>query len=139
MSVMRLTDANAGKVSAVAYTGVSLAAALAFLALTLTTGDYSWVARIGGAIWVFGLSMIITMPTVTPWVKSRAAGRPGETAAEEVEPAKEVEMVKDLVCGMTIDPATAAGTSEYKGQTYYFCNLGCKKSFDEDPEKYVAA
>ncbi|HSP54870.1 MAG TPA: YHS domain-containing protein, partial [Dehalococcoidia bacterium] len=29
-------------------------------------------------------------------------------------------------------------TSEYKGQTYYFCALSCKKSFDEDPEKYLA-
>ncbi|HLO17548.1 MAG TPA: YHS domain-containing protein [Anaerolineales bacterium] len=47
--------------------------------------------------------------------------------------------VKDPVCGMDIDPATAAGTSEYKGQTYYFCSPGCKKSFDKDPEKYVAA
>jgi len=46
--------------------------------------------------------------------------------------------VKDLVCGMEIDPATAAGTSEYKGQTYYFCSPGCKKSFDKDPEKYVS-
>ena len=45
--------------------------------------------------------------------------------------------VKDPVCGMDIDPATAAGTSEYKGQTYYFCAPGCKKSFDKDPEKYV--
>jgi YHS domain-containing protein len=45
--------------------------------------------------------------------------------------------VKDPVCGMDIDPATAAGTSEYKGQTYYFCSPGCKKSFDKDPEKYV--
>jgi Cu+-exporting ATPase len=31
--------------------------------------------------------------------------------------------VHDPVCGMDIDPATAAGTSEYKGQTYYFCSL----------------
>jgi len=45
--------------------------------------------------------------------------------------------VKDLVCGMDIDPATAAGKSEYKGQTYYFCSPGCKKSFDKDPEKYI--
>ena len=45
--------------------------------------------------------------------------------------------VHDPVCGMDIDPATAAGTSEYKGQTYYFCSLGCKKSFDKDPEKYL--
>jgi Cu+-exporting ATPase len=45
--------------------------------------------------------------------------------------------VKDPVCGMEIDPNTAAGKSEYKGQTYYFCSAGCKKSFDKDPEKYV--
>ena len=45
--------------------------------------------------------------------------------------------VHDPVCHMDIDPATAAGTSEYKGQTYYFCSLGCKKSFDADPEKYL--
>lgn len=47
--------------------------------------------------------------------------------------------VHDVVCGMDIDPATAAGKSEYKGQTYYFCSPGCKRSFDKDPEKYVAA
>ena len=45
--------------------------------------------------------------------------------------------VKDPVCGMEIDPTTAAGKSEYKGQTYYFCSPGCKKSFDKDPEKYT--
>lgn len=45
--------------------------------------------------------------------------------------------VKDLVCGMDIDPATAAGKSEHNGQTYYFCSLGCKKAFDENPEKYL--
>ena len=43
----------------------------------------------------------------------------------------------DPVCGMDIDPATAAGTSECKGVTYYFCSLGCKKSFDKEPEKYL--
>ena len=46
--------------------------------------------------------------------------------------------VHDPVCHMDIDPATAACTSEYKGQTYYFCSLGCKKSFDQEPEKYLS-
>ena len=45
--------------------------------------------------------------------------------------------VKDPVCGMDIDPETAAGKSEYKGQTYYFCSTGCKRSFDKEPEKYI--
>lgn len=47
------------------------------------------------------------------------------------------DTVKDPVCGMEIDPATAAGSSEFNGQTYYFCSVGCKKSFDKESEKYI--
>ena len=46
-------------------------------------------------------------------------------------------MLKDPVCGMDVDPKTAAGKSDYKGQTYHFCSTGCKKAFDKEPEKYV--
>ena len=46
-------------------------------------------------------------------------------------------MAKDPVCGMQVDEKTAAGKSEYNGQTYYFCSTGCKKSFDKEPEKYA--
>jgi len=38
---------------------------------------------------------------------------------------------------MEVDEQTAAGKSEYKGQTYYFCSTGCKKSFDKEPAKYA--
>jgi Cu+-exporting ATPase len=48
-------------------------------------------------------------------------------------------MMVDPVCGMDVDPETAAGKSEYQGQTYYFCSLGCKKSFDKDPQKYIGS
>ena len=48
-----------------------------------------------------------------------------------------MEKVKDLVCGMMIDPKTAAATSEYEGETYYFCARGCKVAFDKDPQKYI--
>lgn len=47
-------------------------------------------------------------------------------------------MAIDPVCGMDVDEKTAAATSEYKGQTYYFCALGCKKAFDKEPDKFVA-
>ena len=30
--------------------------------------------------------------------------------------------VKDPSCGMEVDPAKAAGKSEYNGKTYYFCS-----------------
>lgn len=48
-------------------------------------------------------------------------------------------MVMDPVCGMEIDPKAAAGTVEYRGQTYYFCSPGCKKSFEKKPHKYVGS
>ncbi len=60
-----------GIVAAVIYTGVALLGAGSFLAATTLSGHYDWVARLGGAGWVFLLSMIILMPTVTPWVKRR--------------------------------------------------------------------
>ncbi|HUR37259.1 MAG TPA: heavy metal translocating P-type ATPase [Terriglobales bacterium] len=45
--------------------------------------------------------------------------------------------VIDPVCGMTINPATAAASSDYQGETYYFCNPGCKTKFDADPQRYL--
>jgi len=50
-----------------------------------------------------------------------------------------VPSVKDVVCGMDIDSATAAAQSEYNGKTYYFCAPGCKRDFDRDPKKYAGA
>jgi Cu+-exporting ATPase len=47
-------------------------------------------------------------------------------------------LVKDPVCNMDVNPVAAAGSSEYKGKTYYFCSLGCVKRFNGDPEKYLA-
>ena len=46
-------------------------------------------------------------------------------------------MAKDPVCGMDVEEGMAAGKSEYKGQIYYFCSPGCKRTFDQNPEKYA--
>lgn len=43
----------------------------------------------------------------------------------------------DPVCGMSVNPEAAAATSEYNGVTYYFCNPGCAKKFEADPEQYL--
>lgn len=69
----RWRESPAAYLSAALYTTVATLAAVTFLLVTTSTGDYSWVARGGGAAWVFLLSMIILMPTVTPWVKARLA------------------------------------------------------------------
>ena len=49
----------------------------------------------------------------------------------------DTHMEKDPVCGMQVDPNKAAGTSEYQGKTYYFCNPGCKRKFETNPEQYA--
>lgn len=41
--------------------------------------------------------------------------------------------VKDPVCGMDVDEATAPAKSEYQGKTYYFCCEACKGKFDRKP------
>jgi len=42
---------------------------------------------------------------------------------------------QDPVCGMK---ATTGITSEYNGQTYYFCSNHCREQFEQDPESYVS-
>ncbi|MBX3298442.1 MAG: heavy metal translocating P-type ATPase [Acidobacteria bacterium] len=35
----------------------------------------------------------------------------------------------DPICGMTVDPETAAGTFNHEGKTNYFCSKGCLQKF----------
>jgi phosphatidylglycerol:prolipoprotein diacylglycerol transferase len=51
---------------------------------------------------------------------------------------RRASMERDVICGMQVDPAKAAGKSEYNGKTYYFCSKGCKTKFDSDPAKYAS-
>jgi Cu+-exporting ATPase len=145
---MRISEANVNTVSAVAYTGVSLLAAAVFLAAALA-GDYDWVARLGGAAWVFGLSMVVLMPTLPGFIRERVTGvkAPPITHDHEAmlreemlraeERSKPMVMVKDPVCGMDVDPESAAASSDYEGQTYYFCSIPCQEEFDAEPEKFA--
>jgi Cu+-exporting ATPase len=44
-------------------------------------------------------------------------------------------MAIDPICGMTVDPATAAGSHDHQGQRYYFCGMSCLERFKADPER----
>jgi len=57
-----------------------------------------------------------------------------EVSSKQPEPVVAI----DPVCGMEVNTATAKYTSEYAGQTVYFCNPGCKMHFDENPENYMS-
>src|SRR5437667_7347791 len=43
----------------------------------------------------------------------------------------------DPICGMQVEPDTAAGKYEYRGQTYFFCSVYCLDAFKKDPERFL--
>ena len=43
--------------------------------------------------------------------------------------------VIDPVCGMQLDDQQTAINSQYMNRTYYFCSLGCKQQFGNDPQR----
>jgi len=48
-------------------------------------------------------------------------------------------VIKDPVCGMEVEPQSAATTRQYKGETLYFCSDNCVTKFDAAPEQYAPA
>jgi len=46
--------------------------------------------------------------------------------------------VRDEVCGMSVDSASASANVEFRGKTYYFCSEQCRSQFVEHPDRYVA-
>ncbi len=52
-------------------------------------------------------------------------------------PDEQASLVRDPVCGMSVDPATATQRVESAGTIYYFCSAGCKETFDQDPGRYI--
>jgi Cu+-exporting ATPase len=46
-------------------------------------------------------------------------------------------LATDPVCGMSVDPHTAAHRAEHAGRPYYFCSAGCRTKFVADPQKYL--
>jgi P-type Cu+ transporter len=47
--------------------------------------------------------------------------------------------VKDPVCEMNVDPATAKHALEHSGKAYYFCCASCLEKFRANPESYLGS
>ena len=47
------------------------------------------------------------------------------------------QALTDPVCQMDVEPATAAGSYEFKGTTYYFCCESCLERFRSSPEEFL--
>lgn len=48
-------------------------------------------------------------------------------------------VIRDPVCGMTVDPRAGKPSLDYNGRTFYFCCDGCRKKFEAAPEDYLTA
>jgi YHS domain-containing protein len=46
---------------------------------------------------------------------------------------------KDPVCGMDVNPQSAAAATLHAGRTYYFCSRSCRDKFEQSPEQYLKA
>ena len=79
----------------------------------------------------------VRRPRRTEGEPARPAPPTPTEAAVLDDPAAEPSKVTDPVCGMDVDPATAAATSEHRGETVSFCSSSCKERFDQDPERYA--
>lgn len=69
----------------------------------------------------------------------RKDGAPASPGGPFVIIHKSSRLVKDPVCGMDVDPDHAAGSHEYAGKTYYFCNPRCLEKFRSEPARYLTA
>jgi P-type Cu+ transporter len=89
----------------------------------------------GAAMAFSSVSVVTNSLRLKKWRSAAGA----DSARAELSDSKGGQtMAVDPVCKMTVEPTRAAAQSTYRGQTYYFCAVGCKQQFDKEPEKYLA-
>ncbi|MBD9444076.1 heavy metal translocating P-type ATPase [Rhizobium sp. RHZ01] len=49
------------------------------------------------------------------------------------------DVVRDPVCGMTVDPEAGKPSLRYDGHAYHFCSEGCRRKFEAAPQDYLTA
>lgn len=64
--------------------------------------------------------------------RQKRARKPAAAAAPAVV------FATDPVCGMTVDPLTAAHTLAVGGRTYWFCSAHCQAAFEKEPARYLS-
>ena len=48
-------------------------------------------------------------------------------------------VIRDPVCGMTVDPQAGKPLLDHEGRTYHFCSEGCRTKFQAAPQDYLTA
>ena len=50
---------------------------------------------------------------------------------------KSMKSIRDPVCGMTVIPESTGFSVSIEDKQYYFCAESCRKSFVENPKKFM--
>ena len=67
-----------------------------------------------------------------------AANKPRKDHTPEASQPSEA-VLRDPVCGMTVDPDAGKPSAEYAGRVFHFCSSGCMAKFEAAPEQYLEA
>ena len=54
-----------------------------------------------------------------------------------LEAPRSIELMRDVVCGMTVDEKSVNYKTELEGKSFYFCSQRCMTEFKANPGKYV--
>jgi Cu+-exporting ATPase len=100
------------------------AAAMALSSLSVVTNSN----RLRGYKPIVLAATDVTISAITPKV---------EVTEAKIQEEETMTTVKDPVCGMDINPNTAAATEDYQGKTYHFCSAVCHDKFKAEPDKYI--
>ncbi|NOZ33341.1 MAG: heavy metal translocating P-type ATPase [Alphaproteobacteria bacterium] len=69
--------------------------------------------------------------------KGEAHNHDHGAVATKPAPAADAPIVRDPVCGMTVDPKAGKPTHDHDGHTYHFCSDSCVKKFIATPTDYI--
>jgi cation transport ATPase/YHS domain-containing protein len=50
---------------------------------------------------------------------------------------QDASLVRDPVCGMSVDPASAKHWADHGGARYFFCSARCREKFEATPPRYL--
>ncbi len=80
-----------------------------------------------------------TPPTVHDVADLPATDPVVEVGGDDEEEITMSESTTDPVCGMSVDPTSAAASAEYDGREFHFCSTHCADQFRAEPDRYASA
>lgn len=100
--------------------------------------DGTAVVIASGAVFVFGAGWPdLVVASGLLFLFSRSAVRVLRDAVAGLRQRDGPTQAQDVVCACSVMPGPATPASDWRGKTYYFCDVACKDRFDEMPDVYL--